>query len=143
MLTIWQYLQQERVARFTSTQQQSGSISNKRGWPDSPQPSSNLAVSPTREGGQIHLNPAAIWQYLQQERVARFTSTQQQSGSISNKRGWPDSPQPSSNLAVSPTREGGQIHLNPAAIWQYLQQERVAKFTSTQQQSGSISNKRG
>ena len=140
---IWQYPQQMRVARFTSTQQQSGSIPNKWGWPDSPQPSSNRAVSPTNEGGQINLNPAAIWQYPQQVRVARFTSTQQQSGSIPNKWGWPGSPQPSSNLAVSPTNDGGQVHLNPAAIWQYPQQMRVARFTSTQQQSGSIPNKWG
>ena len=31
-----------RVARFTSNQHQSGSIPDKWGWPDSPQPSSNL-----------------------------------------------------------------------------------------------------
>ena len=34
-----------RVVRVTSTQQQSGSIPNKWGWPESPQPSSNLINS--------------------------------------------------------------------------------------------------
>ena len=48
--------------------------------------------------------------------LARLTSTQQQSGSIPNKWGWPDSPQSSSNLVVSPTSGGGQTRLNPAAI---------------------------
>ena len=102
----------------------SGGIPNKWGWPDSPQPSSNLVVSPTSGCGQTHLNPAAILWFPQQVGVARFTSTQQQSCSIPNKWGWPDSPQPSSNLVVSPTSG-------------------VTRLTSTQQQSCSIPNKWG
>ena len=247
------YPQQEREARFTSTNQevpptreggqihlnQPGSTPNKRGRPDSPQPtrkypqqerearftSTNQEVPPTREGGQIHLNqpgstpnkrgrpdsPQPTRKYPQQEREARFTSTNQevsptreggqihlnQPGSTPNKRGRPDSPQPttspqptrkypqqerearftSTNQEVPPTREGGQpreggqIHLNqpgsipnkrgrpdsPQPTRKYPQQEREARFTSTNQevpptreggqihlnQPGSTPNKRG
>ena len=45
MFKIWLYPQQVRVARFTSTQQRE----------------TNLVVSPASEGGQIYLNPAAIF----------------------------------------------------------------------------------
>ena len=142
MSKIWYYPQQVRVARFTSTYKRerhqclkSGTIPNKWGWPDSPQP--------IRERDT---NMFKIWHYPQQVRVARFTSTYKRerhqclkSGTIPNKWGWPDSPQP--------IRERDT---NMFKIWHYPQQVRVARFTSTYKRerhdffkSGTIPNKWG
>ena len=69
------------------------------------QPSGNMVVSPTSEGGGAQPSGNTVptrWQILQT----------------------------SSNLVVTPTSEGGQNQLNLVAIWG-PQKARVARFTAT------------
>ena len=86
----------------------SGSIPNKWGWPDSPQPGS----IPNKWGWPDSPQPGSIpnkWGWPDSPQPGSIPNKwwwpdSPQPGSIPNKWGWPDSPQPISNMIYANTQ---------------------------------------